>query len=242
MKKIIVILLGFILMASFSLAGCQSGTESEIITEDTVPNTEIESGISQDGEKIKANQPDQAVSNLQITAEGVPVEVRLASDGQYSYEYDKKNCTITTTANGSTFEIKVTGIKSGADIGEQSNVIVYIPNQSYTLITGISEGSSLILPAINANITVTGNASSVVVSLPSDYDKVISYTGNGSSCTMSMGDIKDFTVSAKVSTSTIWVPSDWPAYDMLSSSYKYSSGNGTAKINIDVTSSSFAFT
>lgn len=57
----------------------------------------------------------------------------------------------------------------------------------------------------------------------------------------SMSNINDFAVSAKISTSAFSVPSGWPMYDMLSSNYNYTSGNGTAEINIDVTSSSFIF-
>lgn len=105
----------------------------------------------------------------------------------------------------------------------------------------LSEGSSLILPAINANIAVTSNAGSVTISLPSDYNKTLNYTGNASSCSLSMKGINDFSIDAKISTSTVQAPSDWPAYDMLSLDYSYTSGNGAAKINIDVTSSSFMF-
>lgn len=197
--------------------------------------------VPQNENRIEAHQPEQTMNELKIIAEGVPVEVRLASDGQYSYAYNKDEYAVTTTVNGSTFEIKVTAIRPEIGSGNQTNVIVYIPNQNYTLITGASTGSSLILPTINANITVTSNASSVVVNLPSDYDKTLNYTGNASSCSLSKGDIYDFAVSAKISTSAVFVPNDWPAYDMLSPSYNYTSGDGTAKINIDVTSGSFVF-
>lgn len=88
---------------------------------------------------------------------------------------------------------------------------------------------------------MTSNASSVVLSLPSDYDKTLNYTGNASSCSLSMGDIQDVAVTAKISTSSVSVPNGWPAYDMLSSDYSYTSGDGTAKINIDITSGSFVF-
>lgn len=267
--KISSILLGLMLVASFSLTGCQSGTEIEANTGDTVSSAAIESSavpseesesanndekadesestssavtetsVPQTESKGEANQPDQTVGDLKITTEGVPVEVRLASDGQYGYEYDKNEYAVTTTTNGSTFEIKVTDIRPEMDSG--TNVVVYILNQSYTLITGVSEGSSLILPAINANITVTSNASSVTLSLPSDYNKMLNFTGNASSCSLSMSNINDFAVSAKISTSAVSVPSGWPVYDMLSSNYNYTGGNGAAKIHIDVTSSSFVF-
>ena len=194
MKKITSILLGLILAASFLLTGCQSGTEPEADTGDTgssaaiassaalsekdesansdekadesasASGTETEAGGSQTENEVETNQPEQTAGDLKITAEGVPVEVRLASDGQCSYEYDKDEYAVTTATNGSTFEIKVTDITPEIDSG--GNVVVYIPDQSYTLITGVSTGSSLVLPAINANLTVTSNASSVVLSVP----------------------------------------------------------------------------
>lgn len=267
MKKMTSILLGLTLVASFALTGCQSGTkpktntigdvsstvmepnivsskESEPVNSDesgTASNAVTEPPVSQNKDEAGADQPWETVSDLKITAEGVPVEVRLTGDGQYSYKYDKDEYAVTTAANGSTFEIKVTDIRPEVHSGDQTNVIVYIPDQSYALITGSAEGSSLILPAINANITVTSNASSVVVNLPADYNKTLNYTGNASSCSLSMSDINDFAVSAKISTSAVSVPNSWPAYDVLSSNYNYTGGNGTAKINIDVTSSSFIF-
>lgn len=253
-------------MISFALTGCQSGTEPKTKTVDVVPRRSdrvvatpseesepvnnddsepnykvlTELSVTQNENEI-TNQPGKNVSNLKITVEGVPVEVRLTSDGQYSYEYNKDEYAVKTTTNGSTFEIKVTDITPEVNSKNQTNVVVYIPDQSYTLITGVSEGSSLILPAINVNITVTSNASSVAINLPSDYNKALNYTGNASSCSLAMSDINDFAVNAKISTSAVSVPSSWPAYDMLSSNYNYTGGNGTAKINIDVTSSSFTF-
>ena len=254
------------MVASFVLTGCQSVVKPVTNTADTVSGTGMESSaapsestnndekadesssspsvvagtsISQTENEIETNQSEQTVDNLKITTEGVPVEVRLASDGQYNYEYDKDEYAVTATTNGSAFEITVTDIKPEIDNG--NNVVIYIPNQSYALITGIADGSSLILPAINANITLTSNASSVVVGLPPDYNKTINYTGNASSCSLSMSDINDFTVNARISTSAVMVPNDWPTYDMLSPDYIYTSGNGMAKINIDVTSSSFIF-
>lgn len=181
------------------------------------------------------------MDDLKIIAEGVPVEVQLASDGQYSYEYDKDEYTVTTSTDDSTFEIKITDNRPGVDSGDQSNVIVFILDQSYNLITGVFEGSSLVLPAINSDITVTSNASSVAINLPSDYNKTLNYTGNADSCSLSINDINDFAINAKISSSTFSVPSSWPVYDMFSSNYDYTKGKGIAKINIDVTSSSFAF-
>lgn len=235
MKKITSILFGVILIVCFVFTGCQSGMEREIFYAAARPSVpKIEN-------KMGANRPEQTVRNLKIMAEGAPVEVRLASDGQYSYKYNKDAYAVTTATSGSTFKIKVTGIRAEADGRNKTNVIVYIPNQKYKLITGVSRGSSLILPAINANISVKSDASSIMVKLPSNYNKKLNYTGNASSCVLSMSDVNDFAVKAKISTSAVSVQNDWPAYDMFSSSYNYTSGNGTAKINIDIASSSFMF-
>ncbi len=241
MKKAIPSLLGLLLLVSFAFTGCQSGTESEVSTGEpassAVTRVQCFSKQNGDGNGIRSTRGNGG--RFEDHCGRVPVEVRFASDGQYRYEYDKNEYAVTTTTNGSTFEIKVTDRKP--ETNNEDNVIVYIPDQSYGLITGVSEGSSLILPAINANITVTSNASSVMASLPSDYNKTLNYTGNTSSCSLSMGGVHDFAVNAKISTSSVSVPSSWPAYDMLSTSYDYTSGNGTSKINIDVTSSSFVF-
>ena len=201
--------------------------------------TGTEPGASQTGNETEINLTEQTAGKLSITATGVPVEVRLADDGQYSYEYDENEYAVTTAADGSDFEIKITDIRPETDNG--TNVVIYIPNQSNTHITGIFEGSSFVLPAINANITVTSNASSGMLSLPSDYNHTFNYTGDASSCSLSMGGIQDFAVSAEISTSAVQVPDGWPAYDMLGSSYSYTSGSGTAKLNLDITSSSFVF-
>lgn len=116
MKKFISILLGSIVVVSFALTGCQSGVELETKTIDIVSSTVMGSGVAQSKgsisvnndknadeseysssvmtesavtqsiDEIGINQQGKIVSDLKITAEGVPVEVRLASDGQYSYE------------------------------------------------------------------------------------------------------------------------------------------------------------
>ena len=76
MKKITSILLGLILVASFALTGCQSGTEPETNTGDTVSSAVKESSVPQTENEPEANHPEQTAGDLKIIAEGVPVEVR----------------------------------------------------------------------------------------------------------------------------------------------------------------------
>lgn len=231
MKKKILIGLSWLLIVSLTLTGCQSETKPQ----------EAVSKSTQTIEESTIGQPEQMVDDLKMTVEGAPVEVRLASDEKCRYEYDQDKYTITTSSNDTTFEIKVTEIQSGAAIDDQSHVIIYIPNQAYTSITCVSEGSSLTLPVINTNMTVTSTASSVMFSLPSDYNQTFHYTAEASFCLLAMNGIDDYAINAKLSTSSMQVPSSWPAYDMLRSDYRYTSGNGTANINIDITNSSFVF-
>lgn len=56
-----------------------------------------------------------------------------------------------------------------------------------------------------------------------------------------MSDINTFIIKAKIFSSTFLVPNDWPVYDILDSSYDCTREDGTAKMNVDVTSSSFTF-
>ena len=202
--KLIISLASCLMLGAVLVTGCSGSTKS----------------LAQTGSQVESDQPGQDVNELKITAAGAPVEVRLYDTGQYRYEYDKDKYTVTTAENGPVFEIKVAEITSEADTGDSSSVVIFIPNQSVRLITGISEGSSLVLPAVNANMNVTGSASS---------------------CSLSLNGVTDFTVTAKISASAVSVPDSWPACDMLSPSYSHSSGNGTAAIHIDVANSSFAF-
>ncbi len=181
-----------------------------------------------------------AVSNLKIIAKNVNVDVRLASNGQYSYDYDSSKFTVTTATNGSIFKIKVTA-KSGATKSWKNRVIVYIPDQTYTLITGISKKSGLSLPAVNADITVKNKKGAVSVSLPSNYSKIINYRGVSGSGSLTMGSTTDFAINAKFSACAVSVPKSWSACSNGSSSYSYTSGSGTAKINVELKKCSFAF-
>ena len=51
------------------------------------------------------------------------------------------------------------------------------------------------------------------------YEKTLSEVEDGD--IILLHDIHDFSVSAKISTSAMAVPSGWPAYDMLSPDYRY---------------------
>lgn len=77
LKKLTSILLGLILSLSFALAGCQPGAEAEADTGNSVPGAVAEAGDPQN------------VGDLKITAEGVPVEICLASDGQLATNMTK---------------------------------------------------------------------------------------------------------------------------------------------------------
>lgn len=70
-------------------------------------NVATEPTLKQDMNETRINQLVQTASDLKITAKSVPMEVRLANNGQYSYEYNKDEYAVTTTANGSTFEAAV---------------------------------------------------------------------------------------------------------------------------------------
>lgn len=184
---------------------------------------------------------DASVGNkLKITADNANVDVQLSGNGQYSYDYDSSKFTVTTTKNGSTFEITVSA-NLGAVIGFEDRVTVYIPDQTYEIITGVCEKGGLHLPAVNANITITNNAGAASVRLPSDYNKMVNYTGVSGSGSLAMGKCTDFAINAKFSACAISIPSNWPAYSNGNSSYSYTSGSGMAKINIDLTKCSFTF-
>lgn len=227
LTKIIAIVCCMVFITSSTVIA-QIGTESNAV--DTTAEAADDNIIFQTA----------AGNSLKITADNVNVDVQLASDEQYGCNYDNSKFTVATAINGSTFEITVTA-KSGAEIGWNDRVTVYIPNQTYTLITGVSQQGGLSLPAVNANITVTNNSGAVSVMLPSNYSGTVNYTGVSGSGSLAMNGSTNFAVDANFSNCAVSVPGDWSAYNNGSSSYSYICGNGTAKININLMKCSFSF-
>ena len=188
---------------------------------------------------VEADSGLSTGSNLKITAENATVEVQTAGDGQYRCDYDENNCTVTTVTSDDAFEITVTG-KPDAAFGWEDRVMVYIPAQTYDLITGVSEKGGLKLSGLNTDIDVTNNAGSVMIDLPSDYDRMLNYTGISASGAVILNGNSDFTVSAKFTACSVTVPDTWPPCGNGSSEYSFTSGSGTAKVNIELTSASFS--
>lgn len=197
--------------------------------------------VSADGTAGTATEAD-AIKNLKIIAVNANVDVQLASNGQFSYRYDKSKFTVITAKNDKVLKIKVKA-KPGVTSSWEDRVIVCIPKRTYTRITGIAKNSGLGLPAVNANINVTNRSGAVSISLPSNYKKTVNYTGVSGSGSLAMNGNTDFAVNAESSGCAVSVPSRWPVYKNGSSNYRYSyvSGNGTAKINIKLTGCAFAF-
>ena len=180
-----------------------------------------------------------AGSNLKITANNANVDVQLSGNGQYSYNYDSSKFTVSTATNEATFEITVSA-NQGAVIGFEDRVTVYIPDQAYALITGVSEKGGLNLPEINANINVTNNEGAASVRLPSDYSKTVNYTGVSGAGSLVMNYNTDFVVNVKYSNSAVSGLNNWPMFGS-NGDYNYTSGNGAAKINVDLSKCAFSF-
>ncbi len=180
-----------------------------------------------------------AGSNLKITAKNATVEVQPAGDGQYRCDYDENNCTVTTVTSDAAFEITVAG-KPDAAFGWEDRVMIYIPAQTYDLITGVSEKGGLKLSGLNTDIDVTNNAGSVMIDLPSDYDRTLNYTGISASGAVILNGNSDFAVSAEFTSCSVTVPDTWPPCGNGSSEYSYTSGSGIAKVNIELTNASFS--
>lgn len=180
------------------------------------------------------------VNKLVVIAENVNVDVKLSSDGQYSYDYDNSKFTVTTETNGGVFKINVKAKKKDVK-GWDNRVKIYIPDQAYKHIKCISKKAGVGLQAANSNITVKNKQGAVSVKLPSGYNKTLNYIGSFGSGSLDINKNKDFNINTKISCCAFSVPGEWPAYSNSSANYNYKSGEGTAKINIDITNCSFSF-
>lgn len=77
------------------------------------------------------------MANLKIIGKGAFGDAHLATDGLLLDEY-----TVDLA-----FKIKIADNRLEMGHGKQSNVTIFISNQDHTLITSVSEESSLVLPA-----------------------------------------------------------------------------------------------
>ncbi len=212
-KKIISIILAFI----FTLQGGNTSTSA---------NLEIETKNS-------------SISNLKVLAEKCNVYIGFSDNNEYTYDYDTSKFNVTTTKNDSTIEITINP-KTGASIDLMDGVAIYIPNQTYDTITAISEKAGLTLSEVNSNINLISNKGSTSLILPNNYDKIVNYTSiSGSGGIKLNKDSTNYIISMKVSKSAVSIHEDFPQYIVGSSNYEYKNGDGTAKINIDIKSSSF---
>lgn len=176
--------------------------------------------------------------NLKITAENCNVIVAFSKDGQYRYDFNGRKFNLTTTSNNSTFEIKFSKIDDSTVCWED-NITIYIPNQEYNLVTGNIEKGSLKLSSINSDIIVTNNNGAAIVELPTNYAKTLNYTSLKGSGSLQLKDNTNFTINHNSKSSAVSVPQSWPI--LRNGNFNYSSGNGSAKINIDLKNSSFSF-
>lgn len=96
------------------------------------------------------------------------------------------------------------------------------------------------MPAVNVDITITNNEGAASVSLPSDYSKTVNYTGVSGAGSLVMNSNTDYTVNVKYSDSAISGLKNWPMFGS-SGDCSYTSGNGTAKIKVDLTKCAFSF-
>lgn len=186
------------------------------------------------------NATEKPADNLKITVENCNVYVAFSTNEQYSYDFDSSKFKITTTTKDSTFEIHISKV-TDAEVNWNDNITIYIPNKAYNLMTATSQKGGLSLPPVDANIILTSDSGAVAINLPPNYTKTVDYTGVKSSGSLNLSGITNFDINAKLNTSAVSTPKAWPSLKNGNSSYNHLSGNGAAKININLTNCSFSF-
>lgn len=182
-----------------------------------------------------AGDPERAANtedSLEITVNDVNAAIAFSEDGKYHFEYDSSRFTVDTTESAYTTRIQI-GRKTAGRQNFEDRVKVYIPDMPYASIKGVAENGAFNIPSVNADITVINHSGAVSVELPCDFSKTVTYTADSSACTIGLNGITDVTVNASISDCAVSLPDGWPGFSFRETEYRHTSGNGTAKINLD---------
>ncbi|SDL51466.1 M56 family metallopeptidase [Paenibacillus jilunlii] len=185
----------------------------------------------------------QKVKNIKLHIDNANVMVKFAENDQFLYDYDKAKHRITYKIIDSNMEIKVENLKAphGASVPEAlaDMIIIYIPDRSYNNVTVDETYSGVSLPELNAKLHLTSNNGSMSIQIPEDFNKVIDLAHtNGSGLLNIDAKAKNYAVNLTSKDSSVSTSPGLPVF-INGRPWEYKNGNGAAKINIDLSKSSF---
>ena len=179
------------------------------------------------------------ISNINLTAEDSNIVIKKSSDENFRMDYDK---TIYNVKNQKSETSVVISINSKLDNMSSifDKVIIYVPECSLNSITVKNNNSGLDIQEINANFNLDCESGALSVSLPRDFSKSIDLHCVDSSGNLEFyEDSKNYTLNIASKDSSITVPSNFPIFNN-GTKYRYTNGNGNAKISVDSKDSAFS--
>lgn len=183
-----------------------------------------------------------AVENeLEITIRNANVFIDISEDGRFHYKYKRSLYIIDKEREDSITKISVKK-RTNKSSTKDSDIFVKIsiPDKIYTKITGIVKNGGLSIPSVNTDITIKNYSSAVSLSLPSGFNKKVSYTGKNGSGSIIMDGKSKFIIDVKISDtalSTFWAGSS--AGDDATYQYQQEGKNKRAKIKLNLKNCSF---
>lgn len=191
---------------------------------------------------IRAKKVFAAENELKIIVNDVEnVTVDFSEDGKFHCRYNHSLYIVKRKQKDSVTVINVKKKK-----GKKKNtttiedIKLYIPDKTYTKITGIAKQAGLFMPSANANITVKNYSGAVNLKLPTGFHKKIKYIGKKGAGSINMNGNDEFMIDVEASGTAL--STFWGGDFNGDAVYQYQHGDGKKrpKIQLDLEGCSFS--
>ena len=189
---------------------------------------------------------ENAPYDIVIHAKKCNIIVLQSTDKDFKYEYDKSLYKISSKQKDDLFKINVKSLSKEANDSEEytqdKRIRIYVPAYVYKKIKIVGNYAGISVLPIDANIDLVNKNGAASVFLEKGFCKKLNYSSNaGSGCIRIEEGMTDYSLKAKISDSSFAPGDGMPGYK-YTPSYKYTSGNGTAAINLNIKKSAFSVT
>lgn len=214
MKKKMIALLGGILM----MGAVYYGTNLEVCASQTVQE-----------------------KNLEINASKGNVDVKTTLEQEISCDYDKNKYTVDIVDEGENTLIEI-AVKDNVEVIYSDRCIVYVPS-NFDNITITANKAGVYMTDINAKIDINCSYGAASIEVPAGFQKEICYVLKNGSGKITTTNISDYTITGNIATSTVSAPAAYNFKKVYGKKEKcsYTSGAGTAQINVNIENSTVKF-
>jgi hypothetical protein len=205
----------------------------------------VMSGVGKERMDHKAKAADleaePVYENKLVTIEGTGcnyMEIKISDTNEFQYDYDPNLYVVDVSDKDGMIYIKASICKDAKPTYEEK-VKIYLPaDLGFSKLKVIANEAGIGIVGMNKPMEVINNQGAIAMEVPGDISNDISYTGNNGAAEITIASQSKkggFTFCLKQKKSAVSLPLEFIGYSETLEKYEYISGNGLAKINVDIT-------